>query len=131
MPKVDYIVCSQVADVSLVNAPHIVPGSLTANCSRCGEPVLVSPSALEIHHDNSDSQFLCLQCGLAGMKKDGGVAYDLIKHSVAPSGAFATPSLPERLLRERIRRKLAGDKAAYKMMSNVAHPPLGELTKYR
>lgn len=72
MPKVDYIVCSQVADVCLVNAPYIVPGSLTANCSRCGEPVLVSPSAGEIRHDNPDSQFLCLQCGLASMKKDGG-----------------------------------------------------------
>lgn len=57
--KVDVIVSCRVA-----NAKHRVPGSLTANCTLCGELVLMSPSTLEIRKDNPDSRVLCMKCAL-------------------------------------------------------------------
>lgn len=72
MTRPDYIVCCRVA-----NASYIVPGSLTANCAKCGELVLVSPSSLEIRQDNPDSQFLCKECALPMMKEHVGEIMEL------------------------------------------------------
>lgn len=67
MARPDYFVCCRVANVS-----YVVPGSLTANCAKCGELVLVSPSSLEIRQDNPDSQFICMECVLPIMEEHGG-----------------------------------------------------------
>jgi len=72
MKQPDYIICCRVAKAS-----YIVPGSLTANCSKCGELVLVSPSTLEIRQNSPESKFLCVECGLAEMERTGGEITEL------------------------------------------------------
>ncbi len=49
---------------------YVVPGSLPDKCSKCGQPVWVSPSSLLIMHDNPGIENLCIPCALAQMKKD-------------------------------------------------------------
>lgn len=72
MPTPVYIACCRVANVS-----YVVPGSLTANCTKCGELVLFSPSSLEIRQDNPHSQFLCIECALVSMEEQGGEIAEL------------------------------------------------------
>ena len=71
MTRPDYIVCCPVAN-AVAKGSYIVPGSLTASCIKCGQPVLVSPSSLEVRQDNPDAQFLCMECALISMEKIGG-----------------------------------------------------------
>lgn len=67
-----YIVCCRVANVS-----YVVPGCLTANCAKCGELVLVSPSSLEIRQGNPNSQLICIECVLPIMEEHGGEIAEL------------------------------------------------------
>jgi len=46
------------------------PGSLQDKCSKCGQPVWVSPSSWLITHDNPGMEILCTPCTLERMKKD-------------------------------------------------------------
>jgi len=46
------------------------PGSVQDKCSKCGQPVWVSPSSWLIMHDNPGMKILCKPCALAQMKKD-------------------------------------------------------------
>ena len=46
------------------------PGSLQDKCSKCGQPVWVSPSSWLIMHDNPGMEILCQPCALAQMKED-------------------------------------------------------------
>ena len=46
------------------------PGSLQDKCSKCGQPVWVSPSSWLIMHDNPGMEILCMPCALAQMKQD-------------------------------------------------------------
>ena len=46
------------------------PGSLQDKCSKCGQPVWVSPSSWLIMHDNPEMKILCTQCALEQMKED-------------------------------------------------------------
>ena len=50
---------------------YVVPGGLPDKCSKCGQPVWVSPSSWLILHDNPEMEILCLPCAIAQMKKDG------------------------------------------------------------
>jgi len=52
---------------------YVVPGGLPDKCSRCRQPVWVSPSSLLIMHDNPGIEVLCMPCAVAQMKKDGEV----------------------------------------------------------
>lgn len=49
---------------------YVVPGSLPSKCSKCRQPVWVSPSSLLILHDNPGMEILCTPCTLAKMKED-------------------------------------------------------------
>lgn len=50
---------------------YVTPGSLQDKCSKCGQPVWVSPSSWLIMHDNPGMSILCMPCAIAQMKKDG------------------------------------------------------------
>jgi len=88
MMQPDYIICCRVA-----RASYIVPGSLTAKCARCGELVLVSPSTLEIRQNRPDSQFLCIECGLAQMEKTGGEIMELTQAQLKEIEEFERDSM--------------------------------------
>lgn len=49
---------------------YVVPGSLPDRCSKCGQPVWVSPSSWLIIHDSPGIIILCIPCALEEMKKD-------------------------------------------------------------
>ncbi|MBA7697334.1 hypothetical protein ES703_105999 [subsurface metagenome] len=49
---------------------YVTPGSLQDKCSKCGQPVWVSPSSWLIMHDNPGMEILCTACAIANMKKD-------------------------------------------------------------
>ena len=51
---------------------YVVPGSLQDKCSRCGEPVWISPSSLLILHDNPGTDIACTECGLKQMATEPG-----------------------------------------------------------
>jgi hypothetical protein len=42
----------------------IIPGSIKDICSKCGEPVWVSPSSLLLQHDNPGVPIYCVGCTL-------------------------------------------------------------------
>ena len=48
---------------------YVVPGSLPDKCSKCGQPIWVSPSSLLILHDNPGMETLCKTCDLAQMEE--------------------------------------------------------------
>jgi len=48
---------------------YVVPGSLPNKCSKCGQPVWVSPSSWLICHDNPGIAIFCTLCALAQVKK--------------------------------------------------------------
>jgi len=49
---------------------YVVPGGLPDKCSKCRQPVWVSPSSLLVMHDNPGVEVLCIPCALAQIKKD-------------------------------------------------------------
>ena len=49
---------------------YVVPGGLPDKCSKCRQPVWVSPSSLLIKQDNPGIEVLCIPCALDQMKKD-------------------------------------------------------------
>jgi hypothetical protein len=53
-----YIVCMPVATGAAI------PGSSQRNCSRCAEPIWVSPGTLKSVAQFPDRQFICVQCAL-------------------------------------------------------------------
>ncbi len=64
MPESKTLVCMPVSFKG-----YVVPGGLPDKCSKCGQPVWVSPSSLLILHDNPDIAILCMPCTLDQMKK--------------------------------------------------------------
>jgi len=49
---------------------YVPLGGLQDKCSKCGQPVWVSPSSWLILHDNPEMKILCMPCALAQMKED-------------------------------------------------------------
>ena len=49
-----------------------VPGSLVCRCSRCGQDIIVAPSAWILSHDNPGTEFVCMSCGFKLIKENPG-----------------------------------------------------------
>ena len=57
------LVCTAVSD-PLLTSSDIGLGSLQDKCSRCGEPVWVSPDSWLALHDNPGMRIQCADCAL-------------------------------------------------------------------
>jgi len=58
MAERDILICWPVS-----RSGSMVPGSLTSKCSKCGEPVWLSPSSLLLLHDTPGMDIQCVECG--------------------------------------------------------------------
>ena len=66
MPDKKALICTLTS-----SGGYVVPGSLLDKCSKCRQPVWVSPSSLLIMHDNPGMDILCTLCSPTKMMKDG------------------------------------------------------------
>lgn len=64
MPETKVLICKPTASEGCV-----VPGTLPDKCSKCGQPVWVSPSSFFIMQDNPGIAILCIPCAVAHIKK--------------------------------------------------------------